>query len=212
MPNCNSAQRDAINGAFDTIHNPASGRIKKVKDLGGECVRLATLLESKTITSKTAVPPTGYGSPGPTSLWIDCIDCDPGVYEAYTSKAGTRISFCNDSLPPSGIPSSVEHLLFHELIHACGGRQIDAFALTYYVYFNFGPGTANKEEMCRDSVLLIEGIPPGIRRGEFVGWDPVYGSLFPLIRDRAGNYHALSPFISLYPSWVYHDPKCSIYP
>ena len=169
---CSPQYRSWILGGFYIAGVVAT----QIRGLGGECVKLANCLDTKT--------PVLTGNP--TDVYVTCANCTPSPTGAGqpSSSSGSSMQLC---VPPQADPELtrryLERHVFLELVRICGGKLLDAWALWYYLFTSSStasgrvfyaplPGVV-KDEMCRDSTPLA-----GMRWGTYMAWSPYWGRLY----------------------------------
>ena len=133
--NCSLNERNAITAGFNFMQ----GTIRaQVAALGGECGTLATRLAGKTVAS------------------VD-IDCRGGSCASTTfgtaPRNGDSINLCALGLPPN-TQADTDVTVFHEIVHSCGGGELDAWALENRFYVGRGtinPGAATVNAFCGET-------------------------------------------------------------
>lgn len=153
VPNCNLTERNAIQAAFDFMQNTSRAQVAA---LGGECATLASRMAGKT------VPSVEVDCPGPS-----CTDFGSAPIN------GNSINMCPLSLPPNP-QADADVTVFHEIIHSCGGTQLDAWALENRFYVGrgtFTPGSGTVAGFCTEN----SAVGGGLLAGTFVVWDPSTG-------------------------------------
>jgi len=147
--------------------------IKAVRDKGGQLASLADKLAAKNFSK---------------NFYLDCggSNCTPDK-NAFTERPvqqagseGKLTTFCSNALPPN--PQAVTNsTLFHELVHQCGGGELDAWALeeTFFTGSGYSRGSPPAPRYCESPG---NGIPSadatGLRVGIFVMWNPTTGEVF----------------------------------
>ena len=110
---CNIEEQREITAAFRNI---AAVQVPKIRALGGACVNLANCLVTKTVDNVNISCQDDNGEDGAT------YDLKTGILTVYRYRFPVWIN-------------ALEPNIFHELVHACGGNDIDCYALEYYLYF-----------------------------------------------------------------------------
>ena len=125
VPNCTETQQAAILEAIRVVLD--STQIGDVRVQGGELVTLADRLAAKNIDNMN----------------IDCSgsECSEGK-AAYSVFGGNTTTFCPLSLPPR-TQELTNSTLFHELVHQCGGGELDAWALEEHFFTGRGYSRGN---------------------------------------------------------------------
>jgi hypothetical protein len=108
------------------------------------------------------------------SLTIRCSECEGLPADGYSVGRGTgQITLCRSVL--AGPQDRVNAVLFHELIHACGGDELDGEGLECHC---FPDGIATQPDP--GDYRLFRRLP--LRSGYHVGqnliWSPVTGQVF----------------------------------
>ncbi|MDH3259476.1 MAG: hypothetical protein OEM81_04535 [Acidimicrobiia bacterium] len=157
VPNCNLNDRNAITSAFNFMQNTIRAQVAA---LGGECATLANRLAGKTIASVN----------------VDCLggSCRAGIF-GTAPRDGDSINMCALALPPN-VQADTDVTVFHEIVHSCGGGELDSWALENRFYVGRGtinPGGATVNAFCGET----SAIGGGLRAGEFVVWNPSTGQV-----------------------------------
>ena len=165
VTNCDASQQSAILAAINFVL-VTSGKVNAVRAFGGELVTLADKLAAKNMSN----------------INIDCSgsECTPGKL-AYSVFNGDTTTFCGGSLPPMS-QGTTNSTLFHELVHQCGGIELDAWSLeeTFFTGIGYSRGNPPQARYC-DTVGTDPGIEvagSGLRQGTFVVWNPQTGEVF----------------------------------
>gem|GEM_PF-6040740 len=108
------------------------------------------------------------------TLIIRCSDCEDLPADGYTLERGKgMITLCQSLL--AGPQERVNAVLFHELVHTCGGNELDGEGLECHC-FNGEAATLPGGSDYR----LFRSLP--VRNGYHVGnhliWNPVTGHVF----------------------------------
>jgi hypothetical protein len=156
VPNCNLAERNAITAAFNFMQNTIRPQVAAV---GGECATLASRLASKTVAA----------------VEIDCrgAGCDGAFGTA--PRGGNSINMCPPALPPN-VQANTDVTAFHEIVHSCGGGELDSWALENRFYVGrgtFTPGGGVVAGFCGET----SPVGGGLRAGTFVVWNPGTGQV-----------------------------------
>lgn len=107
-------------------------------------------------------------------LIIRCSDCEGLSAEGYTLKQRRGImTLCRSLL--TGPQDRLNAVLFHELVHACGGDELDGEGLECHCFKDSGatlPGSRDYR--------LFENLPVrnGYHLGNYLMWNPVTGQVF----------------------------------
>ncbi len=174
VPNCVLAERNAITTAFNFMNSSALGPMAAA---GGRAADLSGCLTGKTVSS----------------VEIDCrgSGCD-GVF-GRAPLGGNSINMCDLALPPTGTQVDTDVTLFHELIHSCGGLEIDSWAMENHLYVGHGtfvPAAATIDAFCSET----SDIGGGLRAGTFVVWESATGRVF--VKVESGGSWNSGPTIS----------------
>lgn len=175
VPNCILAERNAITTAFNFMNTSALGAMSA---LGGRATALSGCLTGKTVSS----------------MEIDCRGpgCTAGVF-GNAPVGGNSINMCPSGLPPSGLQADTDVTVFHELIHSCGGLQIDAWSMENHFYVRhgtFNPGVATVDDFLSET----SDVGGGLRAGTFVVWERASGRVF--VKVESGGSWNSGPTIS----------------
>jgi hypothetical protein len=173
VPNCNLDERNAIRAAFRFLQ---SSGVPCVAGIGG-LDSLATCLRGKTIEK----------------VEIDCHGGDCNGNFGTAPRDGDEINLCNPALPPDGIQADTDVTVFHELIHSCGGMELDAWALENHCYAGHGTFTPSADTV-RGFEDETSDAGDGLRAGTFLVWEPDTGRVFVKI-ESGGSWNS-SPTIS----------------
>lgn len=173
--NCTLAERNAIESAFNFV---VSNGIPCLNRLGG-LTSLTNCLSGKTIST----------------LEIDCRGegCDRPAIFGSARRGGNWINFCNPALPPNDIQATTDAICFHELIHSCGGLEIDAWSLENHCYAGHGTIPPGPVTVAGFRTQTSDG-GGGLLAGTFVLWDPVTGRVF--VKVSTGGSWTSSPTLS----------------
>lgn len=173
---CTTSDQVAIEAAVKYVSLVIIGRLIS---MGGECVTLATLLKAKLAGT----------------IVVDCRDfrCVPGKLGISTPN-GRDITICGLALPPSSFYSTTE-VVFHELIHLCGGNEVDCYTLQYYLLNTGYPGPyipvptrTQLNEMCKYGDDWNS-----LKAGKFMVWVPWTGEVH--VKVKYGSDFGLLPTI-----------------
>jgi hypothetical protein len=173
VPNCNLNERNAITSAFRFL---SSNGIPCVDGIGG-LGNLAGCLRGKTLES----------------VEIDCrgSNCDGNFGTA--PRNGNSINLCGPALPPDGVQADTDVTVFHELIHSCGGMELDSWSLENHCYV--GRGTFDPASSVVNGFLdETSDVGDGLRAATFVVWEPATGRVFVKV-ETGGSWNS-SPTIS----------------
>jgi hypothetical protein len=183
---CSANHAVSIMAALDYV----AAHVQEIKDLGAECLTLGTCLAGKNVNS----------------LYITCANCDASGNEigAVSSDASDgSLQVCLSAYGNYAITqSTVNSLVLRELVRMCGGVELDAWAMDYYLSRSVtyaGTSWLNipsiiKNWMCAGSAPYGTGTAAVIRIGTFFVWNTSTGALLPKV-VRAG-----APVGWLYPS------------
>jgi hypothetical protein len=168
VQNCNLNERTAITTAFNdkvTRGQPCLTR------LGDRARDLSNCLSGKTI---------------PT-VEIDCRgpSCTGSVF-GTAPLGGNSINMCPPALPPGGTQADTDVTVFHELIHSCGGREVDAWAFENHCYSGHGTFTPSSGTVS-GFVGETTDIGGGLRAGTFVVWERSTGRAW-VKRETGGSW------------------------
>lgn len=174
VPNCNPDEREAIRDAFDFLVSDGVPCLDAIGGLGA----LTACLSGRTIAS----------------VDIDCrgSSCDDGVF-GTAPLGGDSINMCDAGLPPAGNQADTDVTVFHELIHSCGGLELDSWALENHCYL--GHGTINPSAATVNGFLdETDDLGDGLRAATFVVWEPDTGRVF--VKVESGGSWNSSPTVS----------------
>lgn len=179
VPNCSITKQAAIKVAFALVQTIGRPCVAAIGGLDG----LANCLSGKTVDT----------------VDIDCCgsSCGPTCSDAFAttdSIGGNLITFCNPALPPTySDQNDCDATAFHELVHSCGGMEIDAWSLENHCYL--GRGTINPSSIVVQGFLSeTTDIGGGLRAGNFVVWERSTGKVF--VKVVSGGGWLSSPTIS----------------
>jgi hypothetical protein len=191
VPNCNLTEQNAITLAFNFMQTTIRSQVAA---LGGECATLATRLAAKTVAA----------------VDIDCrgSSCRADVF-GTAPRGGNSINMCALGLPPN-VQADTNVTVFHEIVHSCGGGELDSWALENRFYVGNGtinPGSATVAAFCGETTA----VGGGLRAGEFVVWEPSTGRV--LVKVLSGGSWTSGPTVSagtqiLAPNGVYMTSAC----
>jgi len=174
IPNCNLGERNAIIGAFNEMVSRGQATLSA---LGGRAADLSACLAGKTVSS----------------VEIDCrgASCDGEFGNA--PLGGNSINLCPLALPPDGMVVDTDVTVFHELIHSCGGQEVDSWAYENHCYAGHGTFTPGAS-----TVLGFIGettdIGSGLRAGTFVIWERSTGLAWVKV-ESGGSWNSGSTVI-----------------
>lgn len=174
VPNCSLAERNAITTAFAFKDSDGEPCVAGIGGLGS----LASCLRGKTISS----------------VEIDCRGptCTGNRF-GTAQLGGSSINLCPPALPPGGLQVDTDVTVFHELVHSCGGLELDAWALENHCYA--GHGTFNPSATTLNGFLSeTSDIGGGLRAATFLVWRPSTGQVFVKV-ETGGSWNS-SPTIS----------------
>jgi hypothetical protein len=197
-PICNPHQRAVILEAIDhTIRTIAP--LLYDPPFGGNCGKLATCLRGKEI-----------GKLGEVS----CADCD-GNAGGSSKSSNQSMQICGPWAPtPHGLPpptmaavqNDANQLVFHELVHLCGGTDLDCYTLQGYFFWRVGgsspavvptkPDVDQWTDICGDPRNVVQS---GITYGAFVAWIPAGGEVFARHPTPSAPW-ATAPVAFIYPN------------
>ena len=169
VPNCNVTNQSAITTGFNiltTLGIPCAVNL-------GNLDQLVNCLRGKTVGSVS----------------IDCCDpsCGTGCNQNFGTapRGGNSITLCSPALPPN-TQADCDVTVFHELIHSCGGTEIDSWSLENHCYA--GHGTFDPSG--QDFLSQTTDVGGGLRAGTFVVVERTTGRVF-VKRQTGGSW--LSP-------------------
>jgi len=83
----------------------------------------------------TAIGPNPLTAPSVTILYdnLSTLDRRPRAY-----KWGRSIGLCENLFAPGANPQNIAAVLFHELVHICGGNELDAEAFETFLFSGTG--------------------------------------------------------------------------
>src|SRR5918996_1876812 len=161
---CSATFQTYIRNAFGYV----ALRVTDINALGGECVKLATCLAGKTVSS----------------VYITCANC--GGRPSSSDASEGSIQLCLSAFGWAALDqSTVNGLVLRELIRMCGGTELDAWGLD--AYFDYvRPGSPPIYFSVPSYVLsmMCAGGTPGTgslstyRVGTFLVWSPFTGVLY----------------------------------
>jgi hypothetical protein len=164
---CSPAAQNAITDAFFSLGN---SQIPEIERRGGDWLKLATLMKTKTVGSVS----------------ITCDWCRGGAPMSSNQNAQS-LQICLDT----GVRDYLAAWLVVEVVHLCGGTDLDAWAVknwlfnvnkSSYPYAYFSLLGSEKDLMCAGGTP----VPPwNYRAGQFTVWDNVGGNLWPSDRAHA---------------------------
>lgn len=162
---CGPLYEGYITAAFNNVNT----RINDIKLMGGECSKLGTCLDGKSVSS----------------VYITCANCIGGR-PSSSDASDASIQLCLSAYGTTLNQATVNGLVLRELIRMCGGMELDAWGL--YAYFSYVvPGnppvyypvpSAEKDHMCSGSTPGTANLA-GFRAGKFLVWYPPNGKLWP---------------------------------
>jgi hypothetical protein len=175
VPNCNTSERAAITTAFSIKDSLGVTGLNGVAGLGG----LATSMSGKTLTS----------------IEMDCRggSCSGGGAFGTSFVGGSSIDMCSPALPPAGVQADTDVTLFHELVHCCGGLEVDAWSMENQFYRGHGTFTPGASTVM-GFVGETSDIGGGLRAGTFVVWERATGRVF--VKVQTGGSWNSGPTIS----------------
>ena len=159
VPNCNLAERNAITSAFNVKNTLGVGQMNLTAGLN----TLATCIAGKTTTS----------------VELDCRggSCSGGAFATTSSVGGNSVDMCAPSLPPTGVQADTDVTVFHELVHTCGGVEVDAWSMENQFYLGHGTFTPGLSTVM-GFVGQTSDVGGGLRAGTFVVWERATGKVF----------------------------------
>jgi hypothetical protein len=166
---CNYFEQEAINQAFFSLHN---ADIDEIESHGGGWKVLADLMTTKTLSS----------------LNITC-ECRGGS-SSFSNASSRSLNFCLQRLDARYVSA----LLTVEVVHLCGGTDLDAYAVKNWL-FNVDKGArpytyypllfTELQLMCAGGTKLPWDF--NYLGGKFTVWDNVGGQLWPAGQDYRGR-------------------------
>jgi hypothetical protein len=165
---CSPAAQNAITNAFFSLGN---SQIPEISRHGGDWATLANLMQTQTVNS----------------LSISCDWCRGGA-PMSSNTTNKSLQICLDT----GIRDYLAAWLVVEVVHLCGGTDLDAWAVKNwlfnvnksswpYVYYSLL--ASEKALMCAGGTRLPPPLP--YLAGKFTVWDNVGGKLWPATRNVA---------------------------
>lgn len=169
VPNCNLADRNAITAAFNFMLNDLARGVPAIRAFGG-LENLASCLAGKTLAN----------------VEVDCrgSGCTSGIF-GRAPRNGSSINMCSLSLPTQGLQVDTDVTLIHELVHSCGGAEIDAWSIENHFYA--GHGTINPST--GTFVSETSDIGGGLRASTFVVWERSTGAVFVKV-ESGGSWNS----------------------
>jgi hypothetical protein len=157
VANCSTAEMAAIRAAFTDVQNR-----------GRNC---ASALGIGALDSCLA------SRGNEATIALDCRGAGCGGVFGFSHVNGNDITFCDDALPPNGLQQDTDVTMFHELVHCCGGVEVDAWSLENHCYARHGTITPSSAVVAgfRGETSDVGG---GLRAGTFVVWEPATGKVF----------------------------------
>jgi hypothetical protein len=167
---CNAFEREAIEKAFFSLHN---SDIDEIRRHGGDWATLAALMDKQTLAS--------------LSIGCECRGGPP-----VTSNASTKS--LNVCLDPTDVWSHSIWLTV-EVIHLCGGTDLDAWAIKNWLFsvdksnypYAFHSFPASERTLMCVGGTRLSSPYTGFRAGKFTVWDPMGGQLWPSTKDAQGH-------------------------
>lgn len=175
VPNCTLAERTAITVAFGDKDSRGVAGMSGFAGLAS----LATCMTGKTIAS------VDIDCRGPSCLASGAFGTAP--------RGGNSIDMCAAALPPMGLQADCDVTVFHELVHSCGGMEVDAWSMENQFYGGHGtlnPGVATVSGFIGQTT----DIGGGLRAGNFVVWERATGRAF--VKVLSGGSWNSGPTIS----------------
>ncbi|MEO7966817.1 MAG: hypothetical protein ABIT38_23195 [Gemmatimonadaceae bacterium] len=176
VPNCNLTERTAVTNAFLFKDSFGVPQLQGIAGLGA----LAASMAGKTTAS----------------VELDCRggSCSGGgAFATTNSVGGNSVDMCDPSLPPTGIQADTDVTVFHELVHTCGGHEVDAWSMENQFFVGHGtftPGTTTVMGFIGETTDL----GGGLRAGTFVVWERATGHVF--VKMLSGGSWNSGPTIS----------------
>ena len=177
--------------------------VTDIKLLGGECLKLGTCLDGKSVDS----------------VYITCANCTTGTLGTSSSAAFSTydsMQLCLSMFGGGLSQSTVDELVFLELIHLCGGTDLDAFALDYYFFHSGTDAGGSRYFFPLPSAVLSRMCAGGTsalgvyKVGKFVVWVPSTGQLYAKQLSPTANLGWVLSGSSLtgisHPYWQYMCP------
>jgi hypothetical protein len=172
LPTCNTPRQNSITTAFNFIPNGSSTEsspLSRIVAFGG-LNELANRLRQKTLAF-TDIDCCG------TRLPCDMTGTCLGNF-GRSFRGGNYLNMCRPALPPDfNNQRECDVTVFHELVHCCGGLEIDAWSLENHFYASHGttsPGGGLKATFTAETLNL----GGGLRAGTFVLWNTVTARVF----------------------------------
>lgn len=113
-------------------------------------------------------------------LTIQVTDCVGTSTEAFSYRGLGVMGICRTSLAAG--PKRIGTLFFHELVHTCGGDELDAEGLEGHCFYEAGATFPSPSDFVEFRKRPIEN---GYVSGQFLLWDPRTGNLF--VKGRGGK-------------------------
>ncbi len=127
------------------------------------------------------------------SVEIDCRASNCNGAFGTAPLNGNSINLCDPALPPTGVQADTDVTVFHELVHSCGGLELDSWALENHCYV--GRGTFDPANAVVNGFLdETDDLGDGLRAATFVVWEPATGLVF--VKVESGGSWNSSPTIS----------------
>ncbi len=119
---------------------------------------------------------------------IECSDCqeDPDTL-AFTIKEENRIVICTRTFPLG--QDRLNAVLFHELVHACCGTELDAEVLENHCFDGKGASFPTSDDAPKFDRLPHAG---SLRVGTYVVWDTNNGKTY-IKKQQVGEEDSLGP-------------------
>ncbi len=183
VPNCSLSQRNMLTTAFNTFIND-------------NCLDCFPGLED-CIRDKWE------------SIEVDCHDtaCQNNSWNGYQS--GNKLVICQSTFDAG--QSRVNAVLLHELVHSCGGTELDSEAVEFACLNGAGATLPSSGDWVKffDETSEWDG-NPDVRKGKWVIWDSTTGEVWGIDKSE-GGWNGSSEesrgdrcFISN--SWIMADP------
>jgi hypothetical protein len=110
---------------------------------------------------------------GSLPLVIRCADCGGVAADGFTPTGNNVIGICHGAFGQG--QNRLNAVLFHELVHTCGGEEMDGEALESHC-FN---GTGSTPPGPGDFRLFEKHpVPGGFYAGRYVLWHPATGQVY----------------------------------
>lgn len=110
---------------------------------------------------------------GVRPLTVRVSDCVGVATEAFSFRGLGVMGICRSSLAEG--PVRLSSIFFHELVHTCGGEELDAEGLEGHCFREGGATFPSDDDFRQFRQSPME---EGYVAGRFLLWDPKTGSLF----------------------------------